>query len=340
MSSRNDRFVPPELRRLRIVGVAFGLVLVAGVLGYQLLEGMSLGDALYMTVITVSTVGFGEVVALDTPGRVLTVALIVGGVGSASYAALTAAEFVVEGHLGRYIERRRMERNIDRLSDHVIVCGHGRVGRHLVAGLLEEDQDHVVVENDDDKLEEVERRGVLWVEGDATQEQVLVAAGVERARALVATVRTDADNVLITLTAKGLSPGIDVVARAKEDENESKLRRAGADRVILPSTIGGRRIASLLTRPVLADFLEGLGVGGTDIVFDEVPVLAGGDLDGRTLREAGVRDRWGTTVLAMRHPGDRMDTHPSPDQPLQAGDTLVVMGGDDEVAAMREHYLG
>ena len=334
-----DSPVPPELRRLRVVTAAFVLIVAAGVVGYQLMADMTLGEAFYMTVITVTTVGFGEVQPLDGPARMLTIGLIIGGVGSASYAALTAAEFVVEGHLGRYIERRRMEASIGRLDGHIVVCGHGRVGRHLCAALEEEGVDHVVVETDPEKLEELNFLGRLWIDGDATQEHVLEAAGLLRARALVACVNTDADNVLITLTAKGIAPRAIVVARAKSDENESKLRRAGADRVILPSSIGGQRIASLLTRPVLADFLDDLGIGTTDLSLEEVPVNGHPDLAGRSLRDADIRDRWGTTVLAVRHADSRMDTHPGPELVLEARDVLVVMGGNDEVHAMREHYL-
>ncbi len=339
MTTPNAAPAPPELRRLKIIGVMFGLILVAGVIGYQLVSDMSFDQALYMTVITVSTVGFREVTELDGAGRMLTVALILGGVSSVSYAAITVAEFVVEGHLGRYIERRRMERNIERLHGHVVVCGFGRVGRHLSAALEEDGVDHVVVEVDEEKLRYLESHGMLWIDGDATQEDVLEACGLDRASALVACVNTDADNVLITLTSKGISPSTTVIARAKQDENEQKLRRAGADRVILPSGIGGRRIASLLTRPVVSDFLEGLGVGATDLVLEEIPVRADGDLAGRTLREAGVRDRWGTTVLAVRHPDARMDTHPGPDLVLEPDDVLVVMGGNDEVHSMRVHYV-
>lgn len=330
--------VPPELRRLRIITVAFLLIVSGGVVGYMLLEDMAALDALYMTVITVSTVGFREVQPLDSAGQWLTVALIIGGVSSVSYAAVTAAEFVVEGHLGSYIERRRMNRNIEALDGHVVVCGFGRVGRHLADALRSDDMAHVIVETDPEKLEELEEMGALWVDGDATHEHVLDEAGLSRAGSLVACVNSDADNVLIALTAKGLRPELVVIARAKEDENESKLRRAGADRVILPSGIGGRRIASLLTRPVVSDFLEGLGIGAADLALEEVPVAASSDLAGQSLRDARVRDRWGTTVLAVKHPDSRMDNHPDADLVLEEDDVLVVMGGEDEVRAMRDNY--
>ena len=169
-------------------------------------------------------------------------------------------------------------------------------------------------------------------QGDATAEHTLEEAGLNRAHAVVACVNSDADNVLLTLTSKGLQPGITVVARAKADENESKLRRAGADRVILPSSIGARRIASLITRPTVADFLEGLGVGGADLTLEEVPVEEGGELDGLELRETQIRERFGVTVLAVRSDAG-MDTHPSPNLTLHGGDVLVVLGGEDDIRA-------
>ena len=330
--------VPPELRRLRIVAAMFLSVIVLGVIGYMAIADMAFADALYMTVITISTVGYGEVVPRDQAGRWLTVGLIVAGVASVSYGAVTAAEFVVEGHLGQYIERRRMQRAIEDLSGHVIICGYGRVGRHLARSLDEEGMDYVVVEEDPGKLDELAERGVLALQGDATAEHTLEEAGLNRAHAVVACVNSDADNVLLTLTSKGLQPGITVVARAKADENESKLRRAGADRVILPSSIGARRIASLITRPTVADFLEGLGVGGADLTLEEVPVEEGGELDGLELRETQIRERFGVTVLAVRSDAG-MDTHPSPNLTLHGGDVLVVLGGEDDIRATRDHFV-
>lgn len=231
-----------------------------------------------------------------------------------------------------------MQRAIEELSEHVIICGYGRVGRHLGHAMDAETVDYVVVEDDPAKIEELAELGILALSGDATAEHTLEEAGLSRARAVVACVNSDADNVLLTLTAKGLRPDVTVVARAKADENESKLRRAGADRVILPSNIGARRIASLITRPVVADFLEGLGVGGGDLTLDEVPVVADGELDGIALRETGVRERFGVTVLAVRS-HDRMDTHPSPELQLQGGDVLVVLGAEDDVRSIRRHYV-
>ena len=245
-----------------------------------------------------------------------------------TYAAFTAAEYVVEGHLRDELERRRMDRAISDLFGHTIVCGYGRVGRHLASTLDRDGAPFVVVDTDDDKLDELEERGYLRVRGDATEEHVLAEAGMARASALVACVNSDADNVLVTLTAKGMRPDCVVIARCKADENERKLQRAGADRVISPSTIGGRRIAQILTRPAVADFLDGIAGGATDYTLEEVTVAAGGELDGMTLREAGIRERFRCTVLALRHATDRrLDSAPGArPRPLAVGDVLVVMG--------------
>jgi voltage-gated potassium channel len=332
---------PPEQRRLRFAIAAFLSVVLAGFVGYQVIEGAPPLDSLYMTVITITTVGFREVVEVDTAGKVLTIALIVAGVGSASYTALTAAEFVVEGHLGHFIGRRRMYRQIQDLDRHVIVCGFGRVGRHLAAQLRREEAPFVVVDDAEHKIEDVSRLGYPYIRGDATEEHVLEEAGLYRARAVVAAVNSDADNVLVTLTAKGLSPDATVIARVKSEENEGKLRRAGADRVIAPSTIGGRRIAQVLTRPAVADFLDGIGMGGVDYTLEEIPVRERSELSGKSLRDVGVRERFACTVLALRHhhDEDQLDTHPDAGDVLEPGDVLVVMGSEQDVGRMRDHFL-
>ncbi len=326
-------------RRLVFTGMAFALVVLVGFFGYQVVAGTGPLDALYMTVITITTVGFREVVELGPGGKVLTMGLIGAGVVTVTYAAFTTAEYVVEGHLRDELERRRMDRGISNLRNHTIVCGFGRVGRHLAATLDRDGSPFVVVDNDEDKLEDVADHGYLRVRGDATEEHVLAEAGMTRAAALVASVNTDADNVLVTLTSKGMNPDCIVIARVKADENERKLHRAGADRVISPSTIGGRRIAQILTRPTVADFLDGIAGGATDYTLEEVTVESGGELDGLTLREAGIRERFHCTVLALRHASNQqLDSHPAPSERLVVGDVLVVMGSEGDVISLRDHY--
>jgi voltage-gated potassium channel len=290
-----------------------------------------------MTVITISTVGIGEIIDLSTGGRVLTMGVILTGVVSLSIVAISSAEMLLEGHLRRAVEGRRMERAIEALRVHVIVCGYGRVGVHVDNELSQNDASFVVVDNDPEKATRLAAEGALHIVGDATEEHVLEAAGLEHATAVVAAVNSDADNVLITLTAKGLSPGTQVIARTKLDENEGKLLRAGADRVIAPTTIGGRRIAQLLTRPVVADFLDLVSATGVDIYLEEVPVAASSDLAGQTLRDAAIRERFNCTVVGVRTNG-HLDVHPAADQRLAAGDVIVVMGDDDAISSMRAQY--
>ena len=329
--------VGPELTRLRIGFAGIGVSLALGFVGYQLVTDATPFDALYMTVITISTVGFAETFELGDGGRVLTIGVILTGVVSLTIVAISSAELIVEGHLQKAVEGRRMERRIDALRGHVIVCGFGRVGVHVAEELADNDAAFIVVDNDPDKLAMIEEAGMLHVGGDATEEHVLDAAGLDHARAVVAAVNSDADNVLITLTVKGVAPATEVIARAKLDENESKLLRAGADRVIAPTTIGGRRIAQLLTRPVVAKFLDLLSTGAVDMMLEEIPVGENSDLAGGTLRDGAIRERWSCTVVAVRS-GDELDSHPSADRSLSAGDVIVVMGAEESVARMRASY--
>lgn len=336
------RRLPPllgsEQRRVRIglAGVAFTLLL--GIFGYQVVADLDLIDAIYMTVITISTVGYGEVVPLDSAGRALTIVIILVGVLSVSFAAVSAAEFVLEGHLRRAIEGRRMTKSIDQLAGHVIVCGYGRVGVHVVAELQSSSAEVVVIDSDPEKVERLAAQQIRHVVGDASEEQVLAAAGLERASAVVAAVNGDADNVLITLTAKGIRPDVTVIARAKLDENERKLKRAGADRVVAPTTIGGIRIAHVLTRPTVADFLDRMAGGAVDVLLEEIPIREGADLAGVLLRDAQIRERFGGTVVAVSGSGGLVPS-PAADTMLAPGDVLLVLGPEDAMHLMREHYL-
>lgn len=327
----------PESRRLRAGLAGLAIAMATGIIGYRLVSDAAWLDAVFMTIITISTVGFEEHVPLDGGGIAVTIAVILIGIISVSVVAVSTAELLFEGHLRRAIEGRRMQRSIADLRDHVIVCGFGRVGVHVASSLSDSGTDFVIVDNDPDKVARLVAENLFHLAGDATEEHVLEAAGLHRARAVVAAVNSDADNVMITLTAKGLRPSTQVIARVKADENEGKLRRAGADRVIAPTTIGGRRIAQLLTRPVVADFLDSVAAGGVDILLEEVPIRQGADLEGHTLREIGLRQRYHCTVVAVRS-AEELDTHPSPDRRLNSGDVIVVMGDQDAIDRLRGDY--
>ncbi len=324
---------PPELRRVRLAGALFAAVLVAGVVGYSWLTDASLLDSIYMTVITMTTVGYAEVIELDATGRIFTMGLLVSGVGTVTYGAISAAEFLVEGHLGRYIERRRMSARIVDLDRHVIVCGYGRTGRQIVDRLEQDGISHVVIESDERKAPILEAAGTPYLIGDATEDVILIEAGVERSIAVVAAVHSDADNVMVSLSTRGLAPDVTIVARSRTVENEQKLHRSGANHVITPAAIGGRRIAQLLARPTITAFLDWLGDDGTDLTLEEVVVPEA--LSGHTLGEAELPGRYGCTLLAIQRRGGHLEVHPGSETHLEAGDTLVVMGSEEDVTRLR-----
>ncbi|CAN5858421.1 potassium channel protein [soil metagenome] len=319
--------------------IATGLVValtVFGTVGYMILGNASALDALYMTIITIAAVGYEESIRLVGAARLFTLLIIVLGVGSITFLVVSAIDFVLEGHLQELLGRRRMDRELARLDNHTVICGFGQVGRHVALHLVDEGESLVVVDIDRERVEAARALDLLAIEGDATQEEALVVAGISAARAVIACSYDDADNVLISLTAKGVNPGTFVVARIKQDENEAKVRRAGADRVIAPAAIGGRRIAALVTRPGVVDFLDVVTHGTEeDLILEELVVLPDGPLDGRSLRELDLQGRHGVTVLAVQTKGNPTNTRPSPDTVLHAGDLLVVLASRDALTALR-----
>ena len=238
-----------------IVFLLFSIMAV-GVIGLMFIEGWSFLDALYMTVITMSTVGFKEIHPLTTEGKVFIIILIVLGVGSFFYIVTVTAEYIISGHLKGVIGRKRMKKEIDALNNHYIICGFGRVGEQVAGVLNSERKPLVIVDNNPDALQQCNSLGYLFVEGDASNDEVLKEAGIFKAKGLVSAIDSDADNVYVTLSAKGIRDDIFVVARANLEGAEHKLRKAGANRVISPYSIGGRRLASLLLRPAVVEFMD------------------------------------------------------------------------------------
>ncbi|MDH4140398.1 MAG: potassium channel protein [Coriobacteriia bacterium] len=325
-------------RRLYIALGAIAGVLVIGTTGYVVIEGWQLLDALYMTVITVGTVGYMEVQELTTSGRVFTMLLIFGGFGSMVFFLGTVIDFVVEGHLKGYVEGRRMDRRIEALTGHHIVAGLGRVGSAVAGMLAEERASFVVIDSDPECAGDAREQGWLVVEGDATSEEVLHEAGVERARSLVTAVDTDADNLFVTFTARSVNPELFIVARSSQESSEDKIRKAGANRVLTPNVIGGRRMATMILHPVVSDFLD-LVTHGDNVEFQlqEVELKGGCTIAGRTIREASVRDRTGAYILAIQSPDGTVNTNPSSSTALAVGDRLVVLGTQGQLESlMRE----
>ena len=312
-----------EWRRLVLAVGALVAVMVAGTIGYLVL-GFSTLDAVYQTVTTVTTVGFREVEPFSTAGKVFTIVIIVVGVGTALYTFSVIFETVLEDRLPEVFGRRRTERRIRGMRDHVIVCGWGRVGRAIARELTESGAEPVIIDSDPERLRDVPGEGLL---GDATEDAVLEKAGIRQARALVAALSTDAGNLFVTISAKALRPEIFVVARVRVEDNEEKLRRAGADRVVNPQSIGGARMAAFVLQPAVTEFLD-VVMHDRDIEFrlEEVPVPEGSPIEGASIREAHVRDRTGALVLALRDRGGKFTTNPPPETVICAGQVMIAIG--------------
>jgi voltage-gated potassium channel len=313
-------------RRFSITLATLIGLLIVGVSGYHLLEGMNFIDALYMTITTITTVGFGEVQPLSPVGRLFTIGLIIGGVSIAAYALGSAAQFVVSGDWQTYLQERRRRRMLEQLNDHVIVCGYGRVGKSVVHQLCAEKLQFVVIETNAELLLHLRELGHLALHGNAADEELLKAAGIDRARGLVACAGTDAENVYIVLTARGLRPDLNIVARASYEESEAKLLRAGANRVMLPSNIAGRRMVTMLVRPEVADYLDVIShASDLELLVEQIVIAETSILAHKTLAEAELGPRWGITVLACATPG-RMNLRPGADTLIEPGTRLIVLG--------------
>ncbi len=309
----------------RVVWVG-AAVLAWGTAGYALIEGADLFDALYMTVITVSTIGYGEVFPLSVAGRAFTIVLAFAGVGVMIYAVSEIAAVVVETDLRRVLGLRREHQMIRKLSKHIVICGAGRTGSAVADILRSRQVPFVVVERDPDICRRLEGDGSHLVVGDATQKDVLVEAGVPAAATLIATLAEDAHNVYAILLARQLNPGITIIARAAEEGSEERLTLAGANRVINPYRTGAMRLAFTAIKPTGIDFVEA-SLPGTedDLELAEVPVQPGSQLADTTLAGADVRKRFGVIVVALKR-GERSMFNPAPDVTIEAGDILVALG--------------
>jgi voltage-gated potassium channel len=315
--------VRDPFRRVRIGLAALVIVLVAGTVGYMVV-GFGFFDAIYQTVVTVTTVGYGPQKTLHTAGKIFTIVLILGGVGTALYSFSVVFELLVEGHMRDLVRRRTMERNIARMSGHVVVCGWGRVGREVARFLAAAGREVVVVDRDAARMTEVP---YPWVVGDVTEDETLIEAGLERATTLVAALDTDADNLYVTVAGRSMLPDLQIIARARNESSEPKLRRAGADRVVNPQQIGGDRMAAFVTQPHVVDFVDiVMHDGSLEFRLEELPVSTHSPLTGNTLRAVQLRDATGALILAIRRPDGTFATNPSPELTIEAGDVLIGVG--------------
>ena len=321
-----------NVRRIMLALLLVLVVIVAGTIGYVVL-GFGVLDAIFQTVTTITTVGFREVRPLHTAGKIFTIVLILAGVGTALYAFAVIIETLVEGHLRRDIERRRMERSIARMTGHTIVCGWGRVGRAVADYLAGQGIDVVVVDHDPERVAGIRHAAIV---GDVTDDEVLRTAGLMRAKALVTAINTDAENVYVTLSARALRPDLVIVARARTEESEPKLLRAGATRVVNPQRIGGHRIAAAAAQPNVVEFLDVvMHDGSLEFRLEEVSIGAGSRLAGQTLREADLGTTTGALVLALRNPDGAFLANPPIQTAVQTGSVLIAIGTQGQLSALR-----
>jgi len=318
-------------KRLIFALVFITCVVIAGSAGYMLIEGWGCLDSLYMTVITIASVGYKEIHDLSANGRIFTIILIISGVGSVTYALTTIAKIVVEGEIQEVFGRKRLEKKIKELKGHYIVCGYGRMGRIICRELKEKDIKFVVIEKRPDTFESAEETLVL--KGDATKDENLKEAGIEKAKGLISVLPTDAENLFVVLSARELNPKLFIVARAGEEGSEQKLLRAGADRVVSPYHIGGLRIAHTVLKPAVVDFIEFATISGNiDLQMEEITVQHNSKLAGLTLDECGIGRDLGIIVVAIKKVSGDMKFNPTFRTSIEAGDTLIALG---EISKLR-----
>jgi voltage-gated potassium channel len=302
------------------------LVVLIGTAGYMIVEGWSGFDSLYMTITTITTVGYGEVHALSYKGKVFTMILIVTGVGTILYALNNAARIVIEGELRNIFGRRKVEKKIRGLRNHYIICGYGRIGVVICKELGNEGASFIVIEKEQ-AVTEVSGEEILFLRGDATRDEVLREAGIAHAKGLISVLPTDAENLYVVLTARVLNPSLKIVARAGEEGSEQKLLLAGADRVVSPYHIGGLRIAHTVLKPAVVDFIEfATRTGNIDLQMEEIPVHEKSGIADVTLDECGIGRDLGIIIVAIKRSGGEMRFNPTFRTTIKAGDVLIALG--------------
>ncbi len=321
----------PTIGRLRVaLGMVAGITVI-GTIGYWLF-GFTLLDAAYQTIINITTVGFRELEDFSDAEKLFTMFVIVFGVGTVLYAFTLTLQVVVEGELRHFVGRRLMDRRINQMRDHTIVCGWGRVGRAVGDDLAAAGEQVVVVDANEDRVRDLPYPTVV---GDATLDSTLRAAGIERARALIAALEGDAENLFVTLSGRDINPGLFIVARARADDSVPKLEHAGADRVVNPQELGAARMASFVARPHVAEFVD-VVMHERSLEFRMQEVVVGGrsPLVGRSLRDLNLRQDRGVLVLALRRSDGTFDTNPHPDTLIEPGQVLIAVGTDDDLTRL------
>jgi voltage-gated potassium channel len=341
MKDGDGKLRSPGTRKIA-KGIAILLaVLSVSTFGYIIIEGWSFLDALYMTVITIATVGYREVGTLSKAGKIFTIFIILFGVGIIAYLLGMVAQAMVDLQVRSIFGRRKLGQKIRSIKNHYIVCGYGRIGRIICRELKANNIPIVVIDSIGNAMEGLEEEGIPHIVGDATSEDILTEAHIDRAKGLVSVVASDADNVFITMSARGLNPGLFILARAEEEQTEKKLIRAGANKVVMPYLIGGQKMAHIVAKPAVADFLEftvhnrkiGLEMG--EVAVDEKSTL-----NGVTLIDSGIRQKMDVIIVAIRKKEGDMRFNPSSQTRIEAGDILIALGKSEEITKLAKILSG
>lgn len=313
------------------------LVIIMGTAGYMLIEGWDFLDSAYMTVTTLATVGYGEVHKVSRIGQVYTIVLIIVGVGFFLYVIGAVVQFMVEGRVRTILGRRRLDKKIDKLKNHYIVCGYGRIGMVLCKSLLTNPIDLVVIDNKPDLETEMIEDGFIYVSGDATDETILLKAGIKRAKGLIAVLGTDAENVFLVLTARQLNPDIFIMARATYSESKSKLKAAGADKVESPYEIGAVNMAQRIIRPTVTSFLDlAFTYKNKDIQMEEIPISVSSKLANIALKDSGIRQQFNLIIIAIKKRDGSMLFNPSFETVIYGGDTVIAVGEENNLQKLEK----
>ncbi|MCP2519718.1 potassium channel protein [Candidatus Aminicenantes bacterium AC-335-B20] len=320
--------------------ILFFLIIIIGTFGYFLIEKWNILECLYMTVITIFTVGFREVRPLTPTGRIFTIFIIFSGVSTAFYAFTKIAEIAFEGGIRKFWRKRMNEKKLKTISNHYLVCGYGRMGQIVQERLMMENIPHVVIENNREKIHNLEKKNCLYIEGDATLEEVLIQAGVKRAKGLAALLPTDADNLYLVLTARQLNPSLYILSKALDEEGEKKILQIGANKVVSPYKLGGLKIAQGLIRPTLVDFID-LIIRRQELslFMEEFVVSKQSKIVGLSLKEADIRRKSNVIVMAVRKPGKEICFNPAPETKIEVGDTLLVLGNGKGIQDFKTNFL-
>jgi len=334
--SLTSSLLPPGKNRssLRMGVIAVGCAIGLGTVVFHHIEGWSILDSLYVTAQTVTTVGFGDLTPRTTWGRAFATVFMLVGVGIVLYALTSAVQSIVQSEMVATFGRRRLSRKMSKLRNHFIICGAGRVGSHLIRSLQGSDETFIVIESNAQKVGQLLDFGIAVLVRDATLEESLIEAGVENAKGLAACLPNDSDNVYVVLTARDLNPNIHIVARAAEEQAEAKLIRAGANRVVAPTIIGGHRMAMALTKPAVGDFLDSITANQLDLGFEQLEVEPVSSFVGRRLSETNIRSQLNIVIVSIRRTNGEIVFNPNAEAVIQAGDMLIAIGSAESLAQL------